>query len=292
MRNKALSKVIFPLLLFALLLTAGYRCSQAWGDATGTAAGTSGSGGTAATKQSSPGNLTPPADAPSATPAIDAKVRQILDKACRQLSSTKTITYHAEITFDSVLSSGVKIQYAAALDTAIQRPDHLTINYKSDLGAKVIWYDGKNLTIYDPAHRAYATTAAPPSIDSMFRQVADEKHLSIPLEGFDFSNPCKRAYRDIQRAKYIGVNDVDGVDCDHLGFIQQEADWQLWVDHAGKPLPKKIVITYKKVPSQPQWSAVFSDWRFNQKLPASLFQPRLPKGVTKSSFIGARENQR
>ncbi|MBV8771838.1 MAG: DUF2092 domain-containing protein, partial [Deltaproteobacteria bacterium] len=55
---------------------------------------------------------------------------------------------------------------------------------------------------------------------------------------------------------------------------------------------KKIVITYKKVPSQPQWSAVFSDWRFNQKLPASLFQPKIPKDVTKSSFIRATENQR
>lgn len=26
-------------------------------------------------------------------------------------------------------------------------------------------------------------------------------------------------------------------------------------------------------------------------LPSSLFQPRLPKGLTKASFIGAQENQ-
>jgi hypothetical protein len=278
------------LILSVLILGIVYALSPSQGDVRATGEPASGPSPVAASASPSPNPGSPAASRP--TPVIDSQVREVLNKACAQLSSATTLTYHAEINFDSVLRSGVKIQYAAAIDTAIQRPDHPTINYKSDLGAKVIWYDGKNLTIYDPAHRAYATTAAPPSIDAMFRQVADEKHLSIPLEGFDFSDPCMRAYRDIQRAKYIGVNDVDGVDCDHLGFIQQEADWQLWVDHAGKPLPRKVVITYKKLPSQPQWSAIFSNWRFNRKLPASLFQPRLPKGVTKSSFIGAKENQR
>ena len=47
-----------------------------------------------------------------------------------------------------MLPSGVKLQYAAAMDTVIKRPHHLAINYKSDLGAKMIWYDGTTLTIY------------------------------------------------------------------------------------------------------------------------------------------------
>jgi hypothetical protein len=237
-------------------------------------------------------NVDPPAGAPNAAPMIDVNVRQVLDNTCRELSSAKSMTYHAEITFDSVLPSGVKLQYAATMDTAIKRPDHLAISYKSDLGAKAIWYDGKTLTIYDPAHRAYASTPAPDSIDAMFEQVADEKNLSIPLEGLDFNDECGRAYRDIQRGKYIGLNDVDGVDCDHLGFIQREADSQLWVDHSGKPLPRKIVITYKNLPAQPQWWAVFSGWRLNQNLPASLFQPRIPKGVIKTSFIVEQEKPR
>jgi hypothetical protein len=177
------------------------------------------------------------------------------------------------------------------LNTAIKRPNRLAISYKSDLGAKAIWYDGTTLTIYDPAHRVYASTVAPDSIDAMLTQVADEKNLSIPLEGFDFSNPCRRAYGNIQRGKYVGINDVGGVACDHLAFIQPNADWQLWIDHGETSLPRKIVITHKNVSSQPQWAAVFSKWRFNQKLPASLFQPRLPKGVTKVSFVGAQENQ-
>jgi hypothetical protein len=126
----------------------------------------------------------------------------------------------------------------------------------------------------------------------MFRQMAEEKNLSIPLENLDFNDECGRAYRDIQRGKYIGVNDVDGVDSDHLGFIQQETDWQLWVDHTAKPLPRKIVITYKKLASQPQWSAIFSNWRMDQNLPSTLFQAKIPKGAIHASFMELKEKQR
>jgi len=224
-------------------------------------------------------------------PLIDPPVRRVMNRVCRELSSARTLAYHAEINFDSVLASGVKLQYAAEMDTAIRRPDRLAINYKSDLGAKAIWYDGTTLTIYDPAHRVYASSAAPDSIDAMLTRVADEKNLSIPLEGFDFSNPCMRAYGNIRRGKYVGINDVGGIACDHFAFIQQNADWQLWIDHSKIPLPRKIVINHKNVPSQPQWAAVFSKWRLNQKLSASLFQPKIPKGVTETSFIGAHENQ-
>ena len=88
-------------------------------------------------------------EAPSlgnAAPIIDPRAREVLDSACSELSRARTITYHAEINFDSVLPSHVKLQYAAALDAAIKRPNRLAISYKSDLGAKTIWYNGKTLT--------------------------------------------------------------------------------------------------------------------------------------------------
>jgi hypothetical protein len=228
----------------------------------------------------------------NAEPAIDAPVRAVLARPCSVLSAAKTVTYPAEINFDSVLPSYVKLQYAAEMDTAIARPDKLAITYKSDLGAKAIWYNGKTLTILDPPHRSYASIPAPDSIDAMLVKTAQEKNVSIPLEAFDFEHPCERVYPKIQRGKYVGVNDVDGVDCDHLAFVQSELDWQVWIDRSSVPLPRKIVITYKQLPAQPQWAAVFSNWRFNRKLPAALFQPKIPSGMIQTSFIGTQEKSK
>jgi hypothetical protein len=223
-------------------------------------------------------------------PAIEPRVAEVLNGACAQLSAAKELDYHAEITFDSVLPSLVKLQYSAAMDAAIERPNRLAINYQSDLGAKRIWYNGATLTIFDPPHTAYADIAVPGTIDAMLAQVANQRNLSIPLKGFDVSNPCAAVYKEVLRSKYVGRNDAAGVDCDHLAFIQENVDWQLWINRGKKPLPRKIVITYKKLPTQPQWEAVFSNWRFDHQLPASFFEPTIPKGAIKADFIESKED--
>lgn len=43
-------------------------------------------------------------------PIIDPQVRRILNRACRELTSARTLTYHVEINFDSVLRSSIKLQ--------------------------------------------------------------------------------------------------------------------------------------------------------------------------------------
>lgn len=219
------------------------------------------------------------------SPAIEPQVAAVLSPACALLSSNQLLSYHAKINFDSVLPSLIKLQYAARMEVAIKRPDRLAIDYQSDLGAKRIWDDGDTLTIFDPAHIAYASLAVPDSIDAMLAEVAEEKNLTIPLSGFDVSNPCQRIRRSVIHSKYIGINVAGGVECDHLAFTQKEADWQLWIERGKKPLPRKIVITYKNLSTQPQWEAIFTEWRFDQPLPASTFEPHIPKGAIKTNFI-------
>jgi hypothetical protein len=289
-KNRISSISIFPLVLSTLLIATAYSRSDALAQATNAAGQASSAALPAANPPPSPGAaIAPTGGSQPSAPVIDPEVRAVLNGACDLLASSKTVTYHAEITFDSVLPSYVKLQYAGAMDVAVKRPDHLAANYKSDLGAKQVWYDGKTLTIFDPAHRVYASIPAADSIDAMLQQVAEEYKLTVPLENLNLNDPCKRAYRDVQRGKYVGINDVNGVACDHLGFIQTDTDWQLWVAHGKTPVVRKIVITYKKLPAEPQWAAVLSDWHFNQQLPASLFQPKIPKGVIKTSFLKVEE---
>ena len=48
-------------------------------------------------------------------------------------------------------------------------------------------------------------------------------------------------------AKHIGRGVIDGVECEHLAFRNQDVDWQLWVQVGAKPIPCKYVITSKAV---------------------------------------------
>lgn len=179
---------------------------------------------------------------------INASARQALNRTCSVLASAKKMTYHAEVTFDSVLPSYVKLQYAGAMDVAVEWPDHPAISSKSYLGAEAIWYNGETLTLFDPAHDVYTSLSVQGSLDEMLVKVAKRNNLSMPLAPLDFNDPCGNAYSHIQHGKYVGLNDVSGVTCDHLAFTQADLDWQIWIAHSGKPLPEKIVIIYKEIP--------------------------------------------
>jgi hypothetical protein len=223
---------------------------------------------------------------------VSPQALRILNRVCEVLSSAKSLSYHAEINFDSALPSDVKLQFAAAMDVALQRPDRLAVSYASDLGGKRVWYDGKSLTVLDPAHLTYATVAAPPSIDEMLEKFAQRNNMSIPLEGFDFSHPCARIQGNLIHGTYVGVGDVDGVDCDHLAFMQKSVDWQIWVDREKRPLPRKVVITYTLLPMAPQFSAVLSKWNFDPKFPADFFEPQIPKQALRIKFIDFKEKRK
>jgi hypothetical protein len=241
--------------------------------------------------------LSKPANAPVNPPKmpnvpVSPRALRILNGACEVLSSANAFTYHAEINFDSVLPSYVKLQFAAEMEVAIQRPDHLPVSYASDLGGKRVWYDGKSVTVLDLAHMTYATVAAPARIDQMLVRFAREKNVSLPLEGFDFSKPCERIRPDLIHGTYVGVGDVDGVDCDHLAFIQKGSDWQIWIDREKWPLVRKIVITYKAQPMAPQYSAVLSRWNFKPRFPAGFFKPQIPKNAMRIKFIESEEKRK
>src|SRR5260370_6545837 len=73
---------------------------------------------------------------------IDPYVEKLLNRSCEDLTLSKAFTFHAEITFDQVLPSDVKLQFAAAADYAVQRPDQLAVHFHTDLGAKAICPSG------------------------------------------------------------------------------------------------------------------------------------------------------
>ena len=121
--------------------------------------------------------------------ALDPAADKILARACETLGSADAFSFHGDVMFDQVLPGAVKVQYGGAMDYAVQRPGELAIVYRSDLGAKDLWYGNGSLTLFDPKYGMYATIAVPSTIDAMLDQVADQQGLTMPLSDLVYSNP-------------------------------------------------------------------------------------------------------
>lgn len=220
---------------------------------------------------------------------VDPRATQILRRACTVLADSHAFTFHAEINFDQVMPSEVKLQFAGASDFAVRRPNALAVDYESDLGAKRLWYNGKTLTIFDAPTMTYASTPVPPSIDGMLESVAEMHNLTIPLADLALSNPCEKISNKILFGSYVGVGDVGGVACDHLAFAQSNVDWQIWIQRSGKPLPRKVVINYRTTPGLPQYVAVISDWKFPGTIPNARFAVQIPKKAVRIKIVDVKE---
>jgi hypothetical protein len=67
------------------------------------------------------------------------------------------------------------------------------------------------------------------------------------------------------------------VPCNHLAFVDKNVDWQIWIEDGQRKVPRKIVLTYKKIPGSPQFIAILKDWIFDQPFSHFLFKPDIPK---------------
>jgi hypothetical protein len=224
------------------------------------------------------------APANTVAPAIAKQVETLLKQMGAYVGSAEQFTFHADVTFDHVLPSGQKLQYSASEDVALQRPGGVYVEWSGDLGDRQFWYDGKSVTLYDPATSFYASEAAPPDIDATLDSVVAKLGFSPPLSDLLYRDPYRAARGNIQFGLYLGVTNVNGERCHDLAFVEKDIDWQIWIDTGPQLTPCKLVITYKTQPSQPQFSAVFTDWNFSPRIAAPVFTPELPAGAQKIQF--------
>lgn len=236
----------------------------------------------AQTSPATPSSQPTPA-APEA-PVVAAQADKLLKEMGDYVGSAQEFTFHADIAFDHVLLSGQKLQYMAAEDVALKRPGGLYVEWSGDLGDRQFWYDGKSVSLYDPNTPFYGSDDAPPNIDAMLDKVESTLGFSPPLTDLLYSNPYQAVRGNVQYGVYLGTTQINGRACHSLAFVSKDIDWQIWIDTGPQLTPCKLVITYKTQPSQPQFSAVFSDWNFSPRIADAVFTPDLPAGVEKVPF--------
>jgi hypothetical protein len=232
------------------------------------------------------------AAAPAAEPSPPPSSREVLRSMSETLQAAQRMSFHVELNFDEVLDDGQKVQYAGAADVKLRKPNGLSVDYRDDLSAKQLWYDGKSLTLYDPGAGVYATAAAPPDVEQAVDQFERDYGVFLPLSEIVIGDPYQKALDRAVSGKYLGIHDVDGTPCHHVAFVGENLDFQLWVDQGKKAVPRKVVVTYKLEPGSPQYMANLMDWNLDAKLSDSDFEKRVPADAVATEFLAIEEVRR
>jgi hypothetical protein len=227
----------------------------------------------------------PAADVTPATadakPVIDPQADELLRRMGDYLAQAQFFSVNAEIWQDVQLASGQRVQAGRTVDLQVRRPNRLHAEVRSTRRNRGLFYDGKSITLVNRVQNFYGSIPAPGTLDEALDVACDRFGITMPLEDLIVSDPYQSAIHKIVSGTDIGPVTVLGVPCEHLAFSLGMVDWQIWLEAGAKPVPRKIVITYKDEDGTPQYTAIFSNWDFETKLPDFLFNFEPSSGAVK-----------
>jgi hypothetical protein len=136
----------------------------------------------------------------------------------------------------------------------------------------------------------YASTPAPPTVSRTLDATRVRHGISMPVADFIQMASADNVLEEIIDAGYIGTGGVDGVECDHIAIRQRDVDWQVWIEKSATPLPRRVVITTKTEPTQPQYIATLR-WDLSPKIDDKLFVFAPPPNAVRIAFARAKSRE-
>src|SRR5688572_32257698 len=201
------------------------------------------------------------------TGATDEKAIAILQGMSDYLAKEPTVSFRARTFFDVVQQSGIKVKMAREVEVILERPNRLYADTLDDAGiASSIWYDGSKLTVWSRSANEFMTLEFTGDTDQLLDELIDKYELQIPLADLLYSDVAEALGENIISSEYVGLRTVDGVQCHHLSFESDGADWQIWVEADSTPVACRFVIDYVTEESQPQFMAQLDAWSLGAEL--------------------------
>ena len=222
----------------------------------------------------------------SAQPAgVEPRADAVLRSMTTYLLGLQKFSVTTENTLELVTTEGQKIQFTAPATMTVARPNKLVAQRRGDIVDQMMYYDGKSLTLYNPATQHYATVAAPATLDAMLDLASERLDLIAPGADLIDTRSYARLMQDVRSGLYLGTAVVAGQRCHHLAYRGLDVDWQLWVREGKQPAPCRYVITSKTVAGAPQFAVQVLKWDTAPDVSAARFRFVAPKGAKAIEFL-------
>jgi hypothetical protein len=238
---------------------------------------------------------TPAAPAPSTQ--VDPEAKTALDRLGAFYKALNSFTVDNTITMNSsqgTTQESMKLDY----HIAVARPDKLAMTLGESKFGAVLYRNGPDLAFYMPMMNQYALEQAPSSLyDTAVMAVLNgpSSFLSI-VASLMAGDPAAQILEGVTEAKYVGLEDLNGIKHAHVKLVQEEIDYDLWIDAGERPLLTKVVPDFAKAmakePKQPgepdakiTVEVAFANWAANATIPGDRFTFTPPDGAVKADSI-------
>jgi len=216
-------------------------------------------------------------DALAQAPAVDPAAVQKFKRMTEFLDGLKQFSVNSQSIIEETRFSGHRVDFDLAAKVAVKRPNKLSAARTGDLLNEHLIYDGKTLTLYRPSEKAYATAAAPATIEKMIDFARETVGVLLPAADLVYRGAFPLMMQDVSLAAVVGKAIIGGVKCDHLLFSRPGVDFQIWIAEGKQPLPCKYVVTETDTPAKLSITTFLSGWNMNPAVQDAQFSFVPPK---------------
>jgi hypothetical protein len=220
---------------------------------------------------------------------------EALNKMGSYLRTLKAFQVESDVTNDDVLDDGQIITDTRTNTLLAVSPNLLRAELKSDEKDVLLFYDGKNFTVYGKLVNYYASVPAPATTAEFVDKVYNDYGIEVPLVDLFKWGTDNSTIKRITSAFDVGPSTVQGITCEHYAFRQQGLDWQIWIQLGDYPLPRKLVIRSLTDDARPQHTSNLI-WNLAPSYNEAAFVFDPPAGVSRIALKdinadGTKKNQ-
>jgi hypothetical protein len=218
-------------------------------------------------------------------PAVDPAAVQKLQRMSQFLDSLQRFSVETQSTLEDLHESGHRVDFDVSANVTVARPNRLRAMRTGSVMDQRLYYDGKTLTLFNPAEKVFATEAAPPTVEKMIDFARETIGILLPAADLLYRNAFPLLSQDLRLAVVVGKAVIGGVRCDHLLFSRPGADFQVWIAEGPRPWPHKYVVTDTSTPALLSIATVLSDWKVLPAVDDAMFRFVPPKGAQQIRFL-------
>lgn len=209
----------------------------------------------------------------------------ILRNMAEFLGGAKSFNVNVRAGYDAVQDSGQKIEFGEARNVTVSRPDRLRVEAeRSDGATSYAVFTGKEIMLVDRASNVYATASQPGNLDQSIVYFVRDLGMRLPMAVLLMSRLPAELNARVRSVDYVEKTRIRGSAAHHLAARTDAADFQIWVADGDRPLPLRVVISYKNAKGEPQFWADLMDWNLAPVVTASTFDAKPPEQAQKVAF--------
>lgn len=212
-------------------------------------------------------------DAPApAAPEQDPEAKAIFMKMADYIAKAPAFSVMTRSSYDAIQADGQRIEFGEKRRILLQRPDRLRVETeRSDGEEGLLVFDGKGIIIFKTDDNVYAKAEKQGTVDEILVYLVRDLQVTLPMARLLLTDFPQQIETRISAISYVEEDTLFDVPTDHLAARSAEVDMQLWVAQGDQPLPRRIILTYKNAPGEPQFRADFLEWSISPTIADDSF---------------------